>query len=101
MMGQQAALAYTKDALEKGEILRGQTNVFMVQLEGVRIVSGPMPRQVRKELMDAVKTGELGHIKKEGLKPEAFFHKNARSVALEMRSKIAGESIETLRKVFA
>jgi hypothetical protein len=100
MVGQQAALAYVKDALEKGEIKAGQGNVLLVQLMGVRIVGGSMPRQVRKELMDAVKIGELDHLKKDGLKPEAFFHKNARSEALEMRSKFAGESIESLRKAF-
>ncbi len=98
-MSQQAALIEVRDALERGEIQRGQANVFMVQLQGVRIVNGPMPRQVRNELLAAVKTGELGHLKKDGLKPEAFCHKNAIADAKEKRNEIAMRSINALRSV--
>lgn len=99
MMGQQAALAYTMDALQKGEIQRGQANVFMTQLMGVRVIEGSLPREVRKELMAAVKNGEIGHMKKDGMKPEVFFHKNAGTYATEIRARHLESSINVLKKV--
>ena len=50
------------------------TNVTKIREEKIRIVRGPIPRAVRKELLDAVKVGELGRLAKEGLRPEVFFH---------------------------
>lgn len=101
MMSLRVAIEHALDAVQKGEIDRSEANVFVVQLMGVRIVNGPMPRQVRSELMSGVKAGKIGRLPKDGLKPEVFFHKNARGDALEVRSKIAGESIEAIRRVFA
>lgn len=100
-MSLKVAIEHALDAVQKGEIDRSEANVFVVQLMGVRIVNGPMPRQVRSELMSGVKAGKIGRLPKDGLKPEAFFHKNAKADALEARAKIAGESIEAIRKVFA
>ena len=100
-MSLQSALVEVKDALEKGEIDWPEKNIFLVQLMGVRIVNGPMPREVRSELMAGVKSGKIGRLPKDGLKPEAFFHKNAKADALEIRARIAGDSIEAIRKVFA
>lgn len=101
MMSQQQALAEVQDALYKKEITADKANVLLVQLMGVKVVNGPMMRQVRSQLMAAVKAGELGHLKKDGLKPECFFHKNGLASAIAIRNRIAGESIESLRKVFA
>ena len=42
--------------------------------------------------------GELGHLKKEGLKPEAYFHTNARANAIRERNKIALEKAESIKK---
>jgi len=98
-MGRQQALQYTMDALEKGELQRGQANVFMTQLMGVRVIESRLPREVRSELMAAVKAGELGHMKKDGMKPEVFFHKNAGADAAEIRARRLESSINALRKV--
>lgn len=74
-------------------------NVRLVQIMGVRLVNGPMPRDVRKALMAAVRRGELGHFKKEGLMPEAFFHVNSKWPAVEARNRARCAAISALQKV--
>ena len=91
-------MEYALDRLDRGEFTAAEANVLMVQIEGVRIVSGRIPKEVRAALNEAVKSGELGHLKKEGLKPEAYFHKNARANALEERNRIAIEKTESIKK---
>lgn len=49
-------------------------NVQLIMSKGFRLIGCPIPAQVRKELRAAVKSGVLGHIKKDGLLPEVFFH---------------------------
>lgn len=49
-------------------------NVDQIRAQATRVVRGRVPSAVRKELMDAVRSGALGHLKKDGLKPEIFFH---------------------------
>jgi len=86
------------DKLQRGLITSGEANVEMVLVERFRIVKVKMPRAVRKALNEAVKIGTLGHLKKEGLKPEVYFHptfdhlaKNARNEdERNARSAIAG-----------
>lgn len=76
-------------------------NVAVIRVEGVRSIRGTVPRQVRSALMNAVKDGILGHLKKDGLKPEMFFHPNSIWRAKEEQSRIAIESVESIRKVLA
>lgn len=90
-----------QDQLQRGLINVDQANVLLVQCQGVRVVSGKLPAQVRKALNAAVKAGELGHIKKDGLRPEVYHHKNARAKALDEQSRIARESIELIAKIIA
>lgn len=63
-----------KDDLHCGRITLAQANVQMVRAERVRLITNSVPRDVRKALNDAVKRGELGHVAKDGDKPEAYFH---------------------------
>lgn len=49
-------------------------NVQLIMSKGFRIIGGRVPAEIRKELRAAVKSGVLGHIKKDGLLPEVFFH---------------------------
>lgn len=100
-MSEREALDTAVGMAERGEIPYDKRNVATVQLMGVSIIRGPMPKQVRDELNKAVKAGELGHIRKEGLRPEAYFHKNGRANALEARDRIFRQSVEALRGVFA
>lgn len=100
-MSKQNAREYATDQLQQGKISADQANVLMVQMEGVRIVRGKVPREVRKALNDAVKLGELGHMKKDGFRPEVYYHKNAKPKAIEIRNREHYESIQKLKGVFA
>lgn len=95
----QNAREYALDQLQQGKITAAQANVLMVQMEGVRVVRGKVTREVRKALNDAVKSGELGHMKKDGFKPEVYFHKNGRAKAIEIRNREHYSAIEKLKKV--
>lgn len=97
----QNAREYATDQLKQGKLTVAEANVLMIQLEGVRIVSNKLPLAVRKALNAAVKAGELGHIKKEGLKPEVYHHKNARPRALEIREREMRNKIASLSKVYS
>jgi hypothetical protein len=99
MHTQEEALKIVKNKLEMGEITTEQANVLLVQLQGYVLITGKMRREVRKALNDAVKRGELGHLKREGLKPEAYFHKNGKWNAMEARARYEFESIEALKKI--
>ncbi len=80
---------HVTDQMQQGKLSAAEANVLMVQMEGVRLITGRVMADVRKALNAAVKSGELGHIKKDGLKPEAYHHKNGRSRALEARNEHA------------
>lgn len=49
--------------------------------------------------MLATKNGELGHLKKDRLLPEVFFHPDYRNVAQEERTRRAMSFIKTIQKV--
>ena len=97
----QNAREYVRDQMQQGRMTADQANVRVVQLTGFMVVRGKVPAQVRKALNDAVKAGELGRIKKDGLKPEIYHHKNARANAIDEQNRIARQSIEALMECFA
>lgn len=101
MADRQTAFTYAQDQMQQGKMTAAQANVLAVQIEGVRLVTGRIPADVRKALNEAVKAGELGHLKKDGLRPEAYFHKNGRSKAIEARNKAHYDAIERMKGVFA
>lgn len=78
----QEAIAKAKAAAKDSKFT---PNVAMVRAEGVRMVSNSIIRQVRTELMKAVKSGDLGHLKKDRNKKEIFFHPDKRKEALKKR----------------
>ena len=95
----QAATEKAQDMLYKGELSdTAAANVEIVRMMGVRIVS-KIPSDVRKALNAAVKEGRLGHLKKDGLKPEAYFHPNSKHIALDMRTRQAYESAQSILKL--
>ncbi|MCP4137531.1 MAG: hypothetical protein GY754_41575 [bacterium] len=49
-------------------------NVEQIRCQGIKIVRGRIPREVRKELSQGVKENLLGHLKKDGVLPEVYFH---------------------------
>ena len=101
MTSYQNAVEYASDQMQQGKITASEANVLIVQIMGVRIVHNKLPKEVRTALNAAVKKGELGHIKKNGLKPEAYHHKNARGRALEEINREYREKIQGLKNVFA
>lgn len=74
-----------RDRMYRGEISSLNANVEMVRAERVRIIAGPVPAAVRSALNTAVKNGELGHFKKDGLKPEVYFHPTFEYLAVGTR----------------
>lgn len=76
-------------------------NVESIRNVGVRLIRGRVPAQVRKELMGAVKAGELGRLKRDGLKPEFFFHPDKIQEAIDLQQLEAEHSIALLSKVLA
>lgn len=99
MTSYQNALDYANNKMQMGEITVDQANVLIVQMMGVRVISNKLPASVRKALNAAVKAGELGHIKKEGLKPEVYHHKNARPKALTERERVMRSTLQSVSKV--
>lgn len=87
--------------MDAGLIGPDEANVLLVQVEGVRIVRNRMPRQVRRALNDAVKKGALGHMKKDGHKPEAYYHINARADAVAERDRIERNVKNAIPKIAA
>lgn len=75
-------------------------NVEQILCQGTRVVRGPIPATVRKELRNAVKGGVLGHLKKDGLKPEIFFHPDHLHGAMDRQKREALYSAECVAKVF-
>lgn len=101
MGNRQTALEYAKDKLQQGLINSAEANVLAIQIEGVREVRGKIPREVRNALNKAVKDGKLGHLKKEGLKPECYFHVNSRYKAVELRNRAERRAMDSMLKVYA
>lgn len=75
-----------------------EANVEMVRAARVKIVVNSMPKNVKKALNNAVKCGKLGHYKKDGKKPEVYFHPSFDYLARSERNRIEKEIIKALLK---
>jgi len=80
-------LEYLKDMIDLGKITALQANVEMVRMQRVKVVANSIPSHIRKALNDAVKTGYLAHKKKDGRKPEVYYHPNFEHLANEERNR--------------
>lgn len=85
-MAIQNDMEHILDLLDRNEITLYRANIMMIQVEGFRLIKSSIPRSTRKSLNAAVKNCEIGHLKKEGNKPEAYFKLNCRSSAIEARN---------------
>lgn len=65
----------------------------------MQLVTAKIPAQVRKALNNAVKRGTLGHMKKDGHKPEAYYHPTFEHMAHEARRKHESETLKALAGV--
>ena len=97
-MDSQMARQYARGLMDSG-MSAADANVALVRMEGVRIVEARIPREVRAALMAGVKDGRLGHLPKDGRKPEAFFHPNSIWKAKEARQKEENDTIRALAAV--
>ena len=80
-------MEHIKDLLGRGCISISEANVMMVRAERVRLIQNSVPRDIRKYLNDAVKSGELCHMKKDGHKPECYYHPTFEYLANAARNK--------------
>lgn len=92
---------HIKDLLQRGEITSDQANVMMVLARRILLVTSPIPSNVRKALNDAVKRGELGRLKKDGHKPEAYYHPTFEYLVAGERNAHARSVLQSLAKVMA
>ena len=76
-------------------------NVEQILAKETRVVLGFIRRRVRAELMTAVKAGVLGRLKKDGLKPEIFFHPDHKNGAIELQHREAEYAIKCIGTVIA
>lgn len=76
-------------------------NVAQILAQATRVVRGRVPAQVRAELRAAVKAGALGHLKRDGLKPEIFFHPDHKNGAIERQKREAAHSVRCIASVVA
>ncbi len=74
-------------------------NVSKILAQGSRTIVGRIPSQVRAELRLAVKDGVLGHLPKDGLKPEVFFHPAHKGSAKEIQAREATYAIGCIATV--
>ena len=92
---------YLSDMVDRGEMTADQANVAKVRMMRVELVTSRIPQQVRKALNAAVKRGELGHMKKDGHKPEAYYHPTFEYLANDERRKYERYVISALFGVLA
>ena len=90
-----------KDMVELGKMSVDEANVEMVRAARIKVVRGGLPSEVRKALNDAVKRGELGHMKKDGLKPEVYYHPTFDYMARAERNRIAEDAARRMAKCIA
>jgi len=99
-MDKQNIIDHIKDLLERGEISSEEANVELVLAERYRLITSRIPREVRKALNNAVKQKKLGHLKKDHLKPEVYYHPNFKYLAIDARNKHERESLKALEQMF-
>jgi len=100
-MDKQNILEHVEDLLQRGEITADEANVELVRAERYRLITGRLSRDVRKALNIAVKKGRLGHLKKDGLKPEVYYHPVFKYMAVSARNRHEREAVKNISKVFA
>ncbi|MCL2563117.1 MAG: hypothetical protein FWE08_03680 [Oscillospiraceae bacterium] len=66
-------MEYLQDMVDRGEMTAAQANVEKIRMARVLVVK-KLPADVLSALNAAVKIGELCHKKKDGQKPEVYYH---------------------------
>jgi len=99
-MSKQNDIETVMGKLKDGLISAAEANVQIVRMEGFRLIT-KLPAQARRDLNSAVKEGRLGHLRKDGLLPEVYFHPNSKAAAISARKNNANKSIAAIAGVVA
>ena len=91
-------LEYIADQLQMGKITAEEANVELVRAARYRVVYR-LPRQIRNWLNKAVKEKKIAHKKKEGLRPEIYYHPNFEHLANAELARIEEQSRKNINKV--
>ncbi|WDG45693.1 hypothetical protein [Pseudomonas chlororaphis] len=86
-MSRQNDVEHLQDLMQRGEMTADQANVQMVRNERFRLVINGLPARVRSALNAAVKSGELECLKKDGHKPECYYHPTFKHLAIAARNR--------------
>jgi hypothetical protein len=98
-MSKQNDIEHLVDMMQQGKMTAAEANVQMVRNERVKVVVNRLPREVRTALNNAVKSGVLGHMKKDKFRPEVYYHPTFEYMAHDARRRAHEESIRILNKV--
>ena len=83
------------------EDCRRLPNVAQIRSQATRVIRGRVPAGVRRELSEGVRLGLIGHLRRDGLKPEIIFHPDHRNGAIERQVREAIYAVECIRGVVA
>ncbi|MEK3887304.1 hypothetical protein [Bacillus sp. FSL K6-3431] len=100
-MRNQNSIEWLKDQMDLGKMTAEEANVELVRMERVRMIINSIPAQIRKSLNEAVKSGYLCRKKKDGRKPEVYYHPNFEHLANEERHRAERETLEALAGIVA
>jgi hypothetical protein len=92
-------LEHLRDLVQRREITADEANVLKVRMARFSVVT-KLDANVRTVLNAAVKAGELGHKKKDGHKPELYYHPNFEHLANEERNLAEKRALEAIAGVF-
>lgn len=88
------------DMVECGEMTAEDANMEKVLTQRVLVVK-KLPKEARSALDKAVKSGNLRHKRKEGLKPEVYYHPSFEYLANFERNRAEQNTLAALAKVTA
>lgn len=97
----QSELENLYDRVSKHELTPAQANVEKVRMQRVKLVTARIPAEVRKSLNQAVKDGLLAHKKRDGRKPEVYYHPNFDYLVEGERNAHARRKLEAVANVLA
>lgn len=86
-MSTQNNIEHVRDMIDQGKMTVNEGNVQLILDQRFRLIKNSVPRDIRKALNEAVKKGILGHKKKEGHKPECYYHPTFEYLANAARNK--------------
>lgn len=93
---EQNNLEHIMDLLQRGLITSDQANVMKVRFNRLLVVT-KLRSEVRRALNAAVKTGELSHMKRDGIKPEVYYHPTFEYLAIAARNEAIRAAARALK----